>query len=72
MNLACIHERCQDPCPGSCGYNAECHVISHVPRCMCLSGFEGDPFNGCTQIIHCKHNSIPTLYSISYMYELHT
>ncbi|KRT79972.1 hypothetical protein AMK59_6539, partial [Oryctes borbonicus] len=25
-NLACIREKCKDPCPGSCGTNAECNV----------------------------------------------
>jgi len=46
-NLACINERCQDPCPGSCGFNAFCSVVNHSPICTCDSGYTGDPFAGC-------------------------
>ncbi|KAI4480699.1 hypothetical protein M0802_014155, partial [Mischocyttarus mexicanus] len=46
--LACINQKCRDPCPGSCGVNAECRVISHTPMCVCTSGFVGDPFVQCT------------------------
>ncbi|XP_026684041.1 LOW QUALITY PROTEIN: neurogenic locus notch homolog protein 1-like, partial [Diaphorina citri] len=44
---ACINEKCQDPCPGSCGYNAECKVINHTPICTCPQGYVGDAFSGC-------------------------
>lgn len=47
-NLACINERCQDPCPGSCGFNAVCNVVSHSPFCTCIPDHTGDPFAGCT------------------------
>jgi hypothetical protein len=46
-NLACIRERCVDPCPGSCGYNAYCNVIKHSAVCTCNIGYTGDPFSGC-------------------------
>lgn len=49
-NLACINERCKDPCPGSCGYHATCIVVSNTPHCSCEPGFTGDPFTGCTPI----------------------
>lgn len=49
LTKACINQKCVDPCPGSCGYNAECQVINHVPICHCLNGFTGDPFTGCQQ-----------------------
>lgn len=45
--LACINQKCKDPCPGTCGTNAECHVVSHTPNCVCLPGFIGDPFYQC-------------------------
>lgn len=45
---ACINEKCIDPCPGSCGMNAECRVQSHVSICTCLEGYIGDPFTTCT------------------------
>lgn len=46
-HLACINQRCQDPCIGSCGANADCRVVSHTPMCTCLSGYTGDPFTQC-------------------------
>lgn len=44
---ACIQQRCKDPCPGSCGFEATCHVLNHTPICTCNDGFEGDPFVQC-------------------------
>lgn len=52
-NLACISERCSDPCPGSCGIYATCTVVKHVPICTCDQGFTGDPFSGCSLTL-CK------------------
>lgn len=46
-HLACINQKCKDPCPGTCGLNAECRVISHTPNCICIIGYEGDPFTQC-------------------------
>lgn len=46
-NLACINQKCKNPCIGSCGSNAECTVSSHVPQCSCIAGFIGDPFRSC-------------------------
>lgn len=47
-NLACINRKCSDPCPGSCGLNARCLVNNHVPNCLCLDNYVGDPFTLCT------------------------
>lgn len=49
-NLACIVEKCKDPCPGSCGFNAICNVQNHSPVCSCMTGYTGDPFSGCSLI----------------------
>ena len=46
-HLACINQKCKDPCPGSCGANAECRVVSHTPMCICSIGYTGDPFVQC-------------------------
>lgn len=46
-NLACINQKCSDPCPGSCGLNAYCNVYNHMPVCSCSEGFVGDPFTQC-------------------------
>lgn len=47
-NRACIHNKCQDPCPGTCGHNADCQVVNHLPLCTCKPSFTGDPFRYCT------------------------
>lgn len=47
-SLACINHKCRDPCPGVCGQNAECRVISHTPMCVCANGYQGDPFSQCS------------------------
>lgn len=52
-NLACQNEKCVDPCPGSCGFNADCTVGNHVALCNCIPGHTGDPFSGCS-VIECK------------------
>lgn len=49
-NLACINQKCKDPCPGSCGSQTTCSVIKHSPNCQCQSGYTGDPFSGCSII----------------------
>lgn len=49
-HLACNNYKCVDPCPGTCGQNAECRVIQHNPICSCRSGFTGDPFVRCSHI----------------------
>lgn len=46
-NLACINQRCTDPCRGSCGLNAECRVVNHAPECSCREGFSGNAFAEC-------------------------
>lgn len=47
---ACIRNRCQDPCPGTCGQNAFCQVINHSPTCNCISGYTGNPMSYCNVI----------------------
>ena len=46
-NKACVRNKCTDPCPGTCGQNAECHVVNHLPQCTCIPGYTGDPFRYC-------------------------
>lgn len=49
-NLACKQMKCKDPCPGSCGLNAECYVANHQPVCQCLVSYTGDPYTQCNPI----------------------
>lgn len=46
-NKACIRNKCQDPCPGTCGPLAICLVVNHLPSCTCPPGYSGDPFRRC-------------------------
>lgn len=46
-SLACINERCRDPCPGSCGLAAHCNVVNHTPICTCSRDYIGDAFVRC-------------------------
>jgi hypothetical protein len=47
FNKACIAFECKDPCPGSCGANAECEVVNHQPICSCPIGYRGNPSHIC-------------------------
>lgn len=47
LNEACINSKCVDPCPGTCGINANCHVNNHSPICTCVNSYTGDPFHRC-------------------------
>jgi hypothetical protein len=47
QNKACYNQKCADPCPGTCGSNAKCHVINHSPICSCPANYVGDPFVRC-------------------------
>lgn len=49
-NRACIRNKCTDPCPGTCGQNAQCDVINHIPMCSCLQNFAGNAFIECRPI----------------------
>lgn len=48
QNLACINQKCVDPCIGTCGFNAKCQVVNHNPICSCSVDYMGDPFEQCT------------------------
>lgn len=48
-NRACINNKCVDPCPGTCGLNAECRVVNHSPTCTCVPGYIGNPLNACRE-----------------------
>lgn len=50
QNQACSNQKCIDPCPGTCGVNAKCQVISHNPICSCPAGYTGNAFMNCYQI----------------------
>lgn len=45
--LSCINQKCRDPCPGSCGLNAQCTVNKNTPICSCIENYVGDAFTEC-------------------------
>lgn len=47
---ACVRSKCVDPCLGTCGQNAECNVINHIPMCSCLLDFTGNAFVLCQKV----------------------
>lgn len=47
-NRACMNQKCQDPCIGTCGFNAKCTTQNHQPICSCIEGYEGDPYASCS------------------------
>lgn len=53
-NRACLQQKCQDPCPGTCGQNAECQVVNHLPTCNCIYGYTGDPYRLCSKPVERK------------------
>ena len=61
-NLACLNEKCRDPCPGACGANAECNVIKHNAVCRCLNGYRGDPFQSCTRITTSEYSMFTFIF----------
>lgn len=46
---ACINQQCRDPCAQAniCAQNAECHVQTHRPLCVCRNGFTGNAQSAC-------------------------
>lgn len=47
FDKACLGSKCLDPCPGSCGHKALCHVYEHNPICKCPPGLYGNPYEQC-------------------------
>ena len=52
INLACLNDRCRDPCDAQpCGDNAECLIRESLPFkttiCKCKPGFQGDAYTQC-------------------------
>lgn len=47
-NMACLRQKCRDPCPGSCGIGAQCLVVNHMAVCLCPKGYTGDAFAICS------------------------
>lgn len=51
--LACINNKCENPCKDVCGVEAYCEAINHHAVCFCAPDQTGDPY------IRCQ-SSLPT------------
>lgn len=49
-SMACVNNKCKNPCPGTCGLNAVCTVVHHNPICACMPGYTGDSLTTCLLI----------------------
>lgn len=47
--LACVQNKCKDPCPGVCAPNAMCQVVNHLPSCNCPPGLTGNAYVNCIE-----------------------
>lgn len=43
----CQQNKCVNPCIGTCGVNAICDIINHIPMCTCPKGMSGNAFVEC-------------------------
>lgn len=49
--MACINQKCKDPCIGACGSSSICRVQNHLANCECPPGYTGNSFEGCVRVI---------------------
>lgn len=52
--MSCVALKCRDPCPGTCGVNAQCQAVNHLPLCTCIPGYTGNPFTYCSLILETR------------------
>lgn len=64
FDKACLGQKCQDPCPGSCGHGAYCTVVNHNPMCSCPKGLYGNPFEHCAPPTYLPQDKIETCDTI--------
>lgn len=57
-HLACLNQKCRDPCPGTCASNAICEVRNHIPMCHCPERMTGNAFVLCQPIQQSRLNCI--------------
>lgn len=67
-NQICARKKCVNPCPDTCGPNAICEVINHIPMCSCPAGYTGNSFVSCN-VLQGMLIVIPFI-SITYKYFL--
>ena len=48
--LACVENKCRNPCENRCGTGALCTVRNHQPLCRCPPGYTGDASRQCRPV----------------------
>lgn len=71
-SMTCMALKCRDPCPGTCGVNAQCQSVNHLPICTCMPGYTGNPFTYCSLIVEARKTLILLLvhFYLSYFKSL--
>lgn len=49
-HLACLNNRCENPCKDVCGIGAQCETVNHHAVCYCAPSETGDPYIRCQPI----------------------
>lgn len=68
--LACIQNKCKDPCPGICAPNGICQVVNHLPSCYCPPGLTGNAYVNCIEKVEGMyhqqhhHNNVKKCFKI--------
>lgn len=60
--LACMQQKCRDPCVGLCGLNAQCSVVNHHAVCACIAGYSGNPFSACERVPEGEYTQTRSLF----------
>lgn len=47
-NMACVNNKCINPCPNACGLEALCETVNHYPVCYCPPDHTGDALVQCS------------------------
>lgn len=67
-HLACVNQKCENPCGDTCAKNANCNVINHSPICVCKQGLTGNPFTSCYPIKSKYRNIVLRNYKSSHRF----
>lgn len=69
LSLACVNNKCINPCVNLCGRNATCEVSNHIPICSCPLNTIGNAFFSCA---HKESKNVNILYfHILYLFTFH-
>jgi hypothetical protein len=59
----CQQNKCVNPCINTCGINANCVVLNHIPMCTCIGGMIGNAFIECRPAAGISNkNYLPTYF----------